>query len=144
MKEDEDKCWAVVKSMCLMALMHLLIFSIFTIRFVPTAAVLWPSRGKFVHGLPDILFVAYHTIATWIPYFAHAKFWLSGKYFAPVITCKTYGIMDLLCFLRQPRSAVHTRFWNTFDFLLCLSYSKVFVVSMFLPNYCSYCPIGVL
>jgi len=40
MKEDEDKCWAVVESMCLMALMHLLIFSIFTIRFVPTAAVL--------------------------------------------------------------------------------------------------------
>jgi len=32
-----------------------------TIWSVPTAAVWWPSLGKFVHGLSNILFMTHHT-----------------------------------------------------------------------------------
>ena len=38
-----------------------LIFIKFTIGSVPITTVTWPSHGKFVLGLPDILFVANNT-----------------------------------------------------------------------------------
>ena len=36
-------------------------FVIFAIWSVPITAVRWSSRKKYVHGLTDILFMAYHT-----------------------------------------------------------------------------------
>ena len=78
------------------------IFINFTIGSVAITSGRWPSRGKFVLGLLDILFVANNTSRY---KFAHVNFWLSGKVLFLPIICETHGTVDLLCFPWLPQSA---------------------------------------
>ena len=73
----------------------------------PITAVRWPSRGKFVDSLADILFMAYHTkhnVNTIVCGFAHVKFWSSGKDLFFAVICETHGAINLLCCPWQPQS----------------------------------------
>jgi len=60
------------------------IFINFTIGSVPITAVRCLSRGGFVLGLTDMLFVANNTspYINTVPWFAHGNFWLTRKGFS--------------------------------------------------------------
>jgi len=80
------------------------IFINFTIGFVPITLVRWPFRGKFVLGLPDILFVANNTSHYINTMVCICRFLVKWEgLFLPII-CETYGTIDL-CFPGLPQSA---------------------------------------
>jgi len=77
----------------------------FTIGSVPITAVRWPSYGKFVLGLTDILFVANHANRCINTIVCACQFWLSGKVLVLLIICETHGTIDKLCFPQLPQKA---------------------------------------
>jgi len=111
------------------------IFINFTIGSVPITSVRWPSRVKFVLGLPDMLFVTNSTsryINTMVCacqflveregfIFAH-YLWNRGHHWFVVLSTVT------------TKCTVATRTRHPFDMLSRLAYSKVLVVSKRLSN----------
>jgi len=91
-----------------------LVFVTFAIHFIPRTVVRCPSHGKFVHGLANILFMAYHTshcinaiVCTCQVFGEWRKFhFLSLACFniSMFHNNETWGTMDLLCFPQQPQS----------------------------------------
>jgi len=93
------------------------IFINFTIGSVPITSVRWPSRGKFVLGLPDMLFVAnnkkslhkHHglrmSVFGWVGRFYFCPLFV--KHMAPLICCAFHGYHKVHSGHKDPTSLWH-------------------------------------
>jgi len=70
-----------------------------------TTALQWPFRGKFVHGLVDMLFTAYHTSRYMNTTVCACPVLVQRERFSFSHHLWTHGTTDLLCFPWQPQNA---------------------------------------
>ena len=79
---------------------HLVLVTVsFTILFVPITAMRWPSFGKFVASLTNILFMTYYTSRDVNAKICASQALVSLKVLVLVSNCETFGTMDYVSFI---------------------------------------------